>query len=42
MNAMGDGSLTDLLDVVARDGIRPTASDGFGGDLLAPRDQVEV
>jgi hypothetical protein len=36
MNDMGDGSLTDLLDVLARDGMRPTRSAGFGDDILAP------
>jgi hypothetical protein len=41
MNDMGDGSLPDLLDVLACDGIGPASSDGFGDDILAPFDQVE-
>jgi hypothetical protein len=41
MNDMGDGSLTDPLAVLVRDGIGPTTSNGFGDDILAPFDQVE-
>jgi hypothetical protein len=41
MSDMGDGSLTDLLDVLACDGMGPTTSDGFGDDIIAPFDQVE-
>jgi hypothetical protein len=41
MNDMGDGSLTDLLDVLARHGMGPTTADGIGEDMVAPFDQVE-
>jgi hypothetical protein len=41
MRGMGDGSLTDLLDVLACNGIGPTTSDGIGDDIVAPFDQVE-
>jgi hypothetical protein len=41
MNDMGGVSLTDLLEVLAGDGVGPTTSDGFGDDIVAPFDQVE-
>ncbi len=41
MNGMGDGSLMELLGVLACDGTGTTASDGFGGDIHARLDQVE-
>ena len=37
---MGDGSLTDLLDVRAYDGLGPTTADGSGDDIFSLFDQV--